>query len=499
MLYWLEAKMKQKKNYRELFSLGFFLLIVLLTLLLFSQRKIFWPRAEERATEIIFDTAPGETLPRIWNNFSQGGEEQGLALKPAAVEIKKLQPHCIRIDHVFDFPNLDQRVEEIISLGATPFLSLSYFPATISSEITQFPPSLNNWQILIEETVQRFSGRQEKNLLDVYYEVWNEPDLFGSMTPQDYFTLYRSSVEAANRCQDCQPFKIGGPALTSLKTNWLSDFFKLVSDSQTRLDFFSWHSYQKDPKKTLSEIERGKKLLAESGLFAPLIISEWGSTPEVSPLHDSYFDAAHAGSTIALTLNDLQKIFAFELKDGPDPAGAQYWGRWGLLTHESPDIIPKPRYFTFFYLNQLLEKELPVLVASPEINAIGSTDGKERFTLFLVTPPGRNTTVDASLTLRRLPPGIYLINTYLLAEVSSNPLTPVSREVSHQGGDFSFQQVVLPDSVTLIELSRLSPTISRVSGRSGEEKDLAVRAFDDLKITLGDQLLYEKDFNQALP
>jgi len=46
--------------------------------------------------------------------------------------------------------------------------------------------------------------------------------------------------------------------------------------------------------------------------------------------------------------------FVFEIKDGPDPEGQKYWGRWGLLTHEQAGgVSKKPKYNSLLLLNRM--------------------------------------------------------------------------------------------------------------------------------------------------
>lgn len=480
-----------RKNRNELFLLGFLSLAMFLTLALFFQKQVLQKKAEEKPLSVAFDSLPSQPIKRIWPNFSQGGEEKEAMLAPAKNEITKLQPESIRIDHIFDFSeivkkdasgnlsfnfaNLDKRVDEIVSLGATPFLSLSYFPSALSTNPTEFPPTLDDWQILIQKTIQRYSGKTEKNLPSVYYEVWNEPDLFGDMGPQSYFRLYQVSSLAAQNCQNCNSFKIGGPAITTLKKNWLEEFLTLVAVNHTKLDFISWHSYQLNPAKTLAEALVIKNMAnSKNPQSAPeLIISESGSKPEISPLHDSYFDASHIVASISLLKDSLDKLFTFELKDGPDPQGQKYWGRWGLLTHQLYGITPKPKYYSFLYLNKLLEFSLNTVEISPGAFAIGSTDGKDNYTIVACRISG-DSPVSFNLKFFKLLPGIYLTNIYNLNPLSE-PLTPTINQTSFNGGVFNLDLTAYPNAVYLIELARISPAIVKAPGRSGQPNDFSAK------------------------
>ncbi len=119
-------------------------------------------------------------------------------------QISELYPKYIRIDNLYDFYNvvsrndkgelilnfekLDQTVCDIYATGAKPFFSLGYIPETISEDgsLIGKPKNWQEWSFLVQKTVERYSGR--KTVLscgamydfwrtDIYYEVWNEPDL----------------------------------------------------------------------------------------------------------------------------------------------------------------------------------------------------------------------------------------------------------------------------------------------------------------------------------
>ena len=477
-----------KKNWVGIAFLLFLLLSVAVTLTFFFQVQVSQKRAAEGPLTISLNSVPKEPTERIWGNFSQGGEEKELMLTSAQNEIKKLRPEFIRIDHLFDFypvikrgtdgklnfdfSFLDSRVEEIVRLGATPFLSLSYFPSAISANPVAAPISYQDWQVLIEKTIQRYSGKNEKNIPGIYYEVWNEPDLFGNMTPQNYFSLYRATVTASQNCQNCQNFKIGGPAITTLKKNWLVDFLTLVDQNRLRLDFFSWHSYQINPFKTRQEVEIAKELLAGRSLPPEIIISEWGSLPQISPLHDSFFDAAHAVSTVAVLRGLPVRLFAFELKDGPSPDGKKYWGRWGLLTHQSQGLTPKPRYYSFLYLDKLLSHRIETLSASPGTAVIGSTDKKESYSIVIAKISNELTPITCKIN--NLPPGIYSTNLYTLGPTNS-PLVSSADQISFNGGGFNFNLPPTGNAVFLLETNRTSPALIKALGRSSGANDFSAK------------------------
>src|SRR5207248_188950 len=87
--------------------------------------------------------------------------------------------------------NLDQTISDITSSGAKPFISISPLPET--------PVNWSDWESKVQNLVKHISGTLGIN--NVYYEVGNEPDLFGGWKTygdKNYLSLYSHSVAAAN-------------------------------------------------------------------------------------------------------------------------------------------------------------------------------------------------------------------------------------------------------------------------------------------------------------
>jgi len=39
------------------------------------------------------------------------------------------------------------------------------------------PNDWNEWTLVVQKTIEHYSGKNDRNMNGVYYEVWNEPDL----------------------------------------------------------------------------------------------------------------------------------------------------------------------------------------------------------------------------------------------------------------------------------------------------------------------------------
>lgn len=339
-----------------------------------------------------------------WRNLAQGGEEKGRMLASVIPQIANLQPEYIRIDHLYDlydvvqkdsagninfnWGNLDQTVSDIIASGATPFLSLSYMPPAISLDgnTTSLPKNWADWELVVQRTIEHYSGRSEMNLKNVYYEVWNEPDLFGGFKidgQKNYIDLYSHAALGASRASNVNSFKFGGPATTDLYQSWFDGMFKMAA-SGVRMDFFSWHKYSKDIGDYDNEISNVKQWIANypnlSGI--ELIISETGINGANDPAYDGYLSAVQTLATMSVIGGTVSKGFSFEIKDGP--GDKQYWGRWGLLTNDkfgAPQI--KPRYNAILFLNSMKGNLVNVVGQGSWIKAFARQDG-QTLKLFVV-------------------------------------------------------------------------------------------------------------------
>lgn len=470
-----------KKSY---FKPIFFLLILTGILpLLYKNIKnilVLKQKAQEFPFEIVIDGASPKILNKFWKNYAQGGEEKEKMLQPVNVAVTELEPQYIRIDHIFDFyswDELDERIEEILQTGAIPFLSLSYMPPFLSSDgsITFPPSSYLEWQNLVQKTIERYSGKNGKNIQNIYYEVWNEPDVFGKMRPEDYFLLYQYAEKGATTAKEVNPFKLGGPATLGINKNWMNNFLGLVIKNNLRFDFISWHSYSKDPK----SIKIESSSIDNLPNFAPFlgkvekIVSEWGSDSEISSVHDTYFDASHTIASILESFSSVDKVFAFELKDGPNPHHKQFWGRWGLLTHQDVGGIKKPRYFAFRYLNRLEKFILPVRVEN-NIYVLTTTDGAGNFKILLTSYPNQGgKTTNFILKITNFSPGEFKEEMSFLGPQGNFFLDPAKIKSIKNVWEKAIS--LTPYSSTLIELKRISAATTKAQGYTQSENDYSAQ------------------------
>lgn len=378
--------------------------------------------------EIDLSQTSGPLPKRIWQNFAQGGEEAKNMLEPAVNQTAELQPQLIRIDHLFDhhvkinpeasgqakydFSQLDEIVNTIIFTGAKPMFALSYMPSSMSrdGQIISAPENWLEWQALVKATVSRYSGKDGFNLADIYYEVWNEPDLFGSWhygSEPNYLTLYYHTAKAAQQAADTNSFKIGGPATTGFYPNWIKTLLEYCHQNNLRIDFISWHRYAKNLEAYDQDFEKLNQILTDYPDYFTLerLITEFGPDSENSPWYDNQISAIHSIASITQLIGKVHRIFTFEIIDGPGPE--KYWGRWGLLTHNNHGVSKKPRYHAYSFLNQLEGQRVSLSGEGSWVKALATTEDNKIQVLLVNYDPLNRHYETTPVTLENIQPGTY--------------------------------------------------------------------------------------------
>jgi len=394
--------MAKPKNYKKT-SIWIIriILIILLPVFLFITFQYFSKAAPTKANIVVDTRSIAGPIFTNWKALAQGGEEKGVRMLENAVpDIAGLFPRYIRLDHIYDFydvtkrnknnqlvfdwSKLDTTVCDIYHSGARPFFVLGYMPPDISKDgsLISVPNNWTDWSLIVQRTIERYSGKDMRLcgsvtgewFTDIYYEVWNEPDLetFGQWSlyndEKNYLTLYLNTVKGASVAQNVNHFFLGGPATTALYKNWTLLFLDYIIDNNLRLDFISWHHYTKNPDDYLDDVNKlntwlGTDQKYEKYRLTQKIISEWGYDSDPNPIADTEISAAHTITSIINLLTQQVKLaFAFEIKDGSAP-------RWGILTN---NLQRKPRYHALKMLNNLGDKRLVLTGEGTYVRGISS-------------------------------------------------------------------------------------------------------------------------------
>ncbi len=404
------------------------LLLIPLTLYAVFQNQDLRRAAFGKKANIKIDVSKSGSLihKSLWQNFSQGGEEPKDMISPIKNEVRDLNPEIIRIDHVFDyyveirgqaydFSKLDAIVQTILDTGAIPMFSLSYMHPQIAVDgnITSLPVNWSDWSNLVKTTISRYSGKNGFNVPNIYYEVWNEPDLFGNWhygKKPNYLHLYYHTVKAAQEVSNVNQFKIGGPATSGFYPNWIKALFDYCYENKLRIDFVSWHRYSKNIDDYLNDFEKINQILTDYGNYflVERIITEFGPDSENSSWYDNRLGAIHTLAGMTRLLGKVHRVFSFELKDGPSSTGEKYWGRWGLITHQNHGISLKPRYRAYQFLNQLEGSRLSLSGEGSWVSAVATRKNNKIQVLVVNYDPRNNHYESPPITLENIQPGSYL-------------------------------------------------------------------------------------------
>lgn len=397
----------------NIFSVVFLLSALFVGVYLVGVKTGFIKKAFGVSANLSIDLGQSFTnSANCWKSLAQGGESRERMLEPVVADIKKLQPQYIRIDHIYDnfdvvsrnggqlafnWQNLDLTVRDILATGATPFFSLSYMPPVISKDgkVENEPTNWSEWQLTVQKTIEHYSGKNEMNLNSVYYEVWNEPDLFGKFKTsgdKNYLDLYYFAQLGAKSAQKVNTFKIGGPATTGLYKSWMVSLLNMAQDGRIRIDFLSWHNYSKNLDKYDSDVQNISAWVSAYPSFAniELVISELGINSENDPAYDGNLSAIHTLASTSVLQTNVNKCFNFEIIDGEGPK--KLWGRWGLLTNKkygSP--TPKTRYYAIQFLNNMVGERISVGGSGSWVKAFGRKNGdKYRILVVNYDPLGKH-------------------------------------------------------------------------------------------------------------
>ncbi|MDO8488227.1 MAG: glycosyl hydrolase [bacterium] len=420
--------------------------------------------AEGRLAAIAVETDhPLGPMPQPWRALAQGGEELKTFLDTTGPQVAAAKPQYIRIDHIYDgfnvvsrqgeqltfnWTELDAVVNKMLAVGAKPFFSLSYMPPAISSgDIVAEPSNYDEWALVVQKTIEHYSG--EKGIENVYYEVWNEPDLFGGWKMggrKDYKKLYIYSSRGAQAARGVRPFKFGGPATTALYKNWMDNFFPFILDNKLRLDFFSWHHYGLDIEKYTEDVDNVQRWLDSHPYFAHVekIVSEMGPSSDKAEVNNSKVGAAHAIASARELLYEVSYGFNFSIKDAPNSTGG-----WGLLTDTG---AVKPRYNAIAFLSRLGGERLGLTGEGTWVRAIAAQDGKTYQVLVVNYDPKGTHSEVVPVTFINLQPGTFTIKQTGLGAKTT------SEQVATDAAVLQYQVAMSPNSVELLELTPLTST-----------------------------------------
>ena len=207
-------------------------------------------------------------------------------------------PHIVDITAVFpnfdadetdpasyDFTLTDIYIGNIIKSGTQVFYRLGQSIEHWEKKYGIYPPKdFAKWARICEQIILHFNeGWADGYHYGIqYWEIWNEPDLDPDDSPNkrcwggtkaQFFDLFEI---AAKYLKSRFPhLKIGGPALACSR-QWAEDFLVEMHRRNVPIDFFSWHRYDKNPRRVGEVCEIFREMLDRNGYSkAESILNEW--------------------------------------------------------------------------------------------------------------------------------------------------------------------------------------------------------------------------------
>jgi hypothetical protein len=269
------------------------------------------------------------------------------------------------------------------------------------------PADYNEWNTLMDSIVDKINNQWG---LDVYYEIWNEPDGdYWQGTEQEYFTFFKNTLQAIK--SNHPDAKVGGPVVSSFVSSFSSSFPNgYLSNSQldatiigqvldscvawgTNLDFVSWHKFSVNLHSEDNQLGYLNQKLVSSGHgIVPYIVSEWNLA---SGYRESVLDPAYMiNYTQSCVDHNIAGHMVAAWQDFEEDT-EEFHGDYGLL---SWGALHKPSWKALRLLNRMTGQLLDVDISDHRnLNTIASYENDTlRVLVSNYTLPG---SVEAGLSL----------------------------------------------------------------------------------------------------
>ncbi len=195
--------------------------------------------------------------------------------------------------------NYDEVMKNITDAGGIVILDIFGTPAGLGQVLDKKSPprDLKSFKELIKGYIRELSCNKRYN---IWYEVWNAPDLddFFLGRQQEYLNLYRAAAESIEELEAETKIHIpiGGPSVSwwfqdidgntivTPEKSLIYELIKFCSHYRLPLDFISWHGFSTDPntekessiyKKTAVQLIRDWLSYFNFDRNTPLIVDEW--------------------------------------------------------------------------------------------------------------------------------------------------------------------------------------------------------------------------------
>ena len=281
----------------------------------------------------------------------------------------------------YDFVLTDEYLDMMEAGGTKPFYRLGSKIEHWQKKYNTLPPKdYKKWAVVCEHIIRHcnegWANGRHRNI--EYWEIWNEPDLdpddsthkrcWGG-TAKEFYELFEITL---THLKGCFPhLKIGGPAVASVKRDWVQGLIDRVS---IKPDFFSWHVYGATVEKIRDRIRRAREILDQNGWNdVESILNEWNYVRSFSGDDWIYSLKTEKNLKGSAFLASTMLMAQYEPLDNLMYYDARPGGMNGLFSTDCVAEILKG-YYPFYMFNQLyrLGTAVPVCRESEDIWAAGA-------------------------------------------------------------------------------------------------------------------------------
>ena len=293
----------------------------------------------------------------------------------------------------YDFDLTDEMLQDMIKAGTEPFFRLGQSIEHESKKYGIYPPKdYKKWAKICEHIIRHYTeGWANGHKWDItYWEIWNEPDLddpddrwktdprtWGG-TQEQFYELYEVTAKHLKKC--FPHLKIGGPAFANPR-KYGPPFLDYLKQTNTPIDFFSWHMYHRRPVRVSEDVHKVREILDEKGFTeVESILNEWNYNK--SWTEKNYYSryvrrSIKAAAFMAGVMSECQNgpvdmLMYYDLRPNTTWNGA-------FMPH-TYDILPA--YWALYYWAELVDYGTQVKSSCEENDiytcAAKSADGKIR-------------------------------------------------------------------------------------------------------------------------
>ena len=278
-----------------------------------------------------FESYRAARIPYARTHDSALGEAWG----PHAVDVAAIFP-CFAADPddpaSYDFAVTDAYLADIVEAGTGIYYRLGQsIENNPVKKYDIYPPAdFHKWAVICEHIIRHYTegwadGYRYENM---YWEIWNEPDLTSGNTwggtEEQFFDFFEVAAKHLKTRFPRQ--KIGGPALAG-RFEWLERFLAEMQRRSVPLDFISWHDYGHDPHRLSAFAQTARDMATRYGYGdAEMHLTEWNYMQKWGPAEELRYSmrafrgqkgGAYVASCMALLqYGALNKMFYYDARPG---------------------------------------------------------------------------------------------------------------------------------------------------------------------------------------